>query len=220
MDAVSRFRYKQQQQQQLTNTFRRSILKHSQISLLIWNYLDNVFQSQLVRLNSTLEDALQQQESVFQVLGPEPSVDKEQVFEQSLRVWREGTTQMARTARANNIKYYHVLQPNQYLPDSKELSETEKKSAYVPTMRDDSLFLHVYKYQEGVEELYPQMREIGQELEQKSELRFIDATQIFKNTRDTIYVDPCCHYNERGSHMLIDAVADKIQSDYERNDIR
>jgi hypothetical protein len=213
-EVISRMQKHLKNQQQWSKNFRQSWLKHSQIGLLVWYTFDNKMQLQSVNLNTELEQALKKQEQTFQVQGPQPPQSKDEVFQESLNVWKMSSLQMARLARANGIRYFQALQPNQYLPGSKTLTETEKKSAYIDTIEDDSMYLHAYKYKEGVEVVYPEMRKLGEELKKSEDLHFIDMTQIFVNTPQTIYVDPCCHYNTEGTNLLISGIVEQIRKEY------
>ena len=68
-----------------------------------------------------------------------------------VETWSRGSQQMDRLCRANGIEYYHFLQPNQYLPDSKPLSPEELESAY----HQD------HKYRPGVVAGYPLLQIAG-----------------------------------------------------------
>lgn len=202
-----------QQRQSWLAIFQPSILKNSHISLLIWKLGDQNFERQLITLNSQLEETLNAQEKTFQIVGPNPPQSKEQIFSESVDVWKRSSLQMAQLAQANGARYYHVLQPNQYLPNSKVLTPTEQRSAYISGLPDDSAFLHAYKYKEAVEKVYPSMRVAGDELSREYGVAFLDMTQVFKGNSQTIYVDPCCHYNVYGTNLFVTAIVQNIRSD-------
>jgi len=203
---------------QWANFFRYSNLRYSQLGLLVWHLGDKTFSHQLQKLDAHLAELLNTQEQSVQVEGPTPPVTKEDVFATSLSVWRESSLQMARIAESNGARYYHVLQPNQYLPDSKPLNPTELKTAYVSSLPDDSFYMHAYRYKEAVETLYPEMRKAGKVLSDTHGVSFYDFTQIFKDHTETIYFDPCCHYNTHGSQIILQRLGDLIRTDYAQHD--
>ncbi len=203
----------QKQQSQWARLFQTPPFNRSQLTLLIWKVKNQHFQQQLLELNSKLEASLVEQEQSHQVQGPTPPTTKDEVFRSSLETWQDSSLQMARIAEANGARYYHVLQPNQYLPDSKILNPTERTTADVSSLADDSLYLHAYKYKEAVEKLYPEMRLKGATLAKEHGVTFIDLTQIFRGLQETIYVDPCCHYNLKGTQLIVVEIVKQIGQD-------
>ena len=53
---------------------------------------------------------------------------------------------------------------------------------------------------------YPRLLAAGEELVAEG-VRFFDATRVFEGIEDTLYVDDCCHFNERGNDLLAEAIA-------------
>ena len=133
-----------------------------------------------------------------------PATD-EQLYRDLVRYWEESSRQMHAVCLANRIRYYHFLQPNQYVKGSKELDESELKNAY----------LEDHPYRPGVNCGYPLLREAGQRLA-ASGVRFLDLTDVFKTTKEPIYVDTCCHMNERGNEIIALRIAESIVDDLNR----
>ena len=119
----------------------------------------------------------------------------------AVQAWANSSKQMASLCRGANCRYLHVLQPNQYVPDSKVFSPKELSDYVGPELRHARL----------VQRLFPQFTNRGQELAQ-SGLRFRDLTPLFSDVPQTIYADVWCHYNVIGNRMLAEAVADEIVS--------
>jgi hypothetical protein len=141
--------------------------------------------------------ALQQQRSDPSTLryanrGPDYTVSSsEQTFRDLAEVWAQSSLQMARLCAANGIRYFHFLQPNQYLPNSKAMEEAERQVAY----REDQ------PYQTGVVSGYPYLIEKGKTLSLQG-VQFFDLTQIFASHPEPVYGDSCCHFNEHGLEIL------------------
>jgi hypothetical protein len=119
------------------------------------------------------------------------------------RVWRDSSLQMHRLARANGARYYHFLQPNQYLPESKPMLEQERKVALRPGN----------EYGKNVVLGYPLLQESGKSLEREG-VRFYDLTGIFAGIGAPLYIDDCCHVNAEGNAMLGRRVGELIAEDY------
>ena len=98
---------------------------------------------------------------------------------------------MHELCEANGIRYFHFLQPNQYVPDSKRLGEEERETAFTAD----------HPYRRGVEKGYPFLVQSGRELSRRG-IRFHDLTMTFSDTDEQIYIDDCCHYNEKGNEIL------------------
>lgn len=57
--------------------------------------------------------------------------------------------------------------------------------------------------------MFPLLQQLGRELETKG-VEFSDQTKVFSGVKETLYVDPWCHFNEEGHRRLGDAVADRL----------
>jgi len=132
--------------------------------------------------------------------GPSYHYESEfELFKDLASVWRRSSLQMHRLCEANNIKYFHFLQPNQYVVGSKIMEEEELSRAVVPD--------HAYK--NGVERGYPFLIKAGEELA-KEGVRFHDLTMIFVDVEEPLYIDDCCHINERGNEMVASVIGKTI----------
>jgi hypothetical protein len=115
------------------------------------------------------------------------------------QIWQTGSRQLHRLCQANGIRYFHVLQPNQYLADSKTLSSFEQEKCYLPEQR----------YAIAIRTVYPELRKSGEQLT-KEGIAYLDATQLFAKETETTYADYFGHYNQKGNDLLADAVSTLI----------
>lgn len=149
----------------------------------------------LAGLVSAVELELQQtkgNEARFVTTGPTWSYPSgPELYERLANVWMTSSLQMHKLASANGILYFHVLQPNQYLPGSKTLTPDERRYAYRETQ----------PYRQGVLEGYPRLIEAGRELVAEG-VRFVDMTQLFRNVSETVYEDDCCHLTVHGNRIF------------------
>jgi lysophospholipase L1-like esterase len=110
--------------------------------------------------------------------------------------WERCSLMLEKTCRAHGIRYYHILQPNQYVPGSKPMGEEEKKVALWDQLPGKPL----------IEEGYPLLREGGRRLA-KQGVRFHDLSMAFAKSKEPFYFDNCCHFNRAGNEVLARAVA-------------
>ncbi|MEW6668821.1 MAG: hypothetical protein AB1512_26720 [Thermodesulfobacteriota bacterium] len=128
----------------------------------------------------------------FEATGPpDEAHSMGDLFAAMVDLWFWSSLQLSRLSAANHIQYFHFIQPNQYVLDSKPFSDFELRN--VLDFGDD---LHRF-----VRLGYPMLAARGVEL-QRENVNFHDATMLFADIADTIYRDTCCHYNEKGNRIL------------------
>ncbi|HET6250469.1 MAG TPA: hypothetical protein VFE47_22465 [Tepidisphaeraceae bacterium] len=118
---------------------------------------------------------------------------------QLVELWSRSSALMNALCQSAQMRYFHFLQPNQYVPNSKPLSEEELASAYDPN----------HPYRPGVLEGYPLLKSAGGALREGG-VSFTDLTELFKDSRQTVYSDRCCHFNRTGNEMIARAIAREI----------
>lgn len=110
-------------------------------------------------------------------------------------LWARGSRLMSDHAHRINARYIHILQPNQYVPGSKPLSVAEHSYAFQPG--------HVWSKNVAGGHRYLQVQ--GKRLLREG-IAFHDLTALFKDERTDIYIDTCCHFNNKGNEILLDAI--------------
>ena len=115
------------------------------------------------------------------------------------RLWYRSSLALARLAELSGAEYYHFLQPNQYVPNAKPLSAAERERAYAP----GSGFRVVG------EQGYPLLRAFGRALPRPG-VNYFDLTGIFVDHPETLYIDRCCHLNDRGNELLAAAIVGRM----------
>jgi hypothetical protein len=129
-----------------------------------------------------------------------PHLNKDAQTDQ-VRIWRDSSLQLHRLCTANEIEYFHALQPNQYVEGSKQLTEQELAKAYAPERG----------YAPSTVLAYPALIAAGRGLERKG-VPYLDLTTLFEHVDRTIYVDNCCHMNELGNQLMARALGQFILS--------
>lgn len=136
----------------------------------------------------------------FQATGPLETFSTETEAEDAaVEIWRRCSLQMHHLAQGATAVYIHALQPNQYLPGSKPLSEKEREDFYSDKVPEGKTLAR----------LYPKMIQAGNNLRAEG-VNFHDLTGIYSEHPQTLYIDWCCHVNQEGNEILADHIADAI----------
>ena len=122
------------------------------------------------------------------------------VFAAAARIWYRGSITLARLAQLAGADYYHFLQPNQHIPDSKPLSQGERELT-LPSPLSRFKFI--------VERGYPLLTGFNRDLQNQG-IHYFDLTGIFANNPETLYRDNCCHLNARGNELLAAAMVKRM----------
>lgn len=134
-----------------------------------------------------------------------PRDDEQWVLTQLAEFWRRSSKTMHDVAKAHKIPYYHFLQPNQYVDNSKPMGGEERALAFLegsPT---------IPPYAEAARKGYPHLIDQGRVLQQ-SEVAFRDLTMMFSDNEEILYRDACCHLNTRGYDYVIDEIVESIEA--------
>lgn len=184
---------------ELARSFQRSPLRWSMSWNLVWHVLDERHRNKLVR-NEEAMLAYQPPERSLEKHGPPIEwADEGVLYEELVEAWRQASKLMDAACRSEGIEYFHFLQPNQYVPESKPLTAAERQRAYRPESR------HARTVQAG----YPGLSAAGRELDADG-IRFKDLTMVFADETETAYRDACCHLTNHGNRRLAHAIADAV----------
>jgi len=193
-----------QHRARLRDFFSNRLLRRSAFFLSLWEFLDRRQEGRMRTQMQALQTFLSSSELPPRVRGPDLTFsDDDRMYTALADVWQRSSLEMARLCRESGIRYFHVLQPNQYLPGSKTLSEEERQTAWDQDVADTK----------RVETGYPLLIERGRELSELG-VHFVDLTMLFQGETGTIYNDACCHVNQRGADLMADAIAQAIAATY------
>lgn len=169
---------------------------------LLWHMAHESNQASYLDCHNRLRAYLLKQARPW-VNGPTESFESSTAIHQHCaEVWKRSSLVLHRICEQSGIRYFHFLQPNQYLPSSKPLSADEQRLAWEET----------YPGRPPVELGYPLLRQHGQELSEQG-VRFFDLTQMFSADQETRYRDNCCHFNQSGYDLLAKIIAESIHSE-------
>jgi hypothetical protein len=196
--------------QEASRAMLDSPLRLSPTRNLLWKIRDRYLAYKLIALGREVFEKEKREGRSFAIAGP-PQLYRgdKAMFPYLAELWANCSRQLDALCRANGIAYVHVLQPNQYVPDSKPLGPKERTVA----ISDEQC------YGLGVRRGYPELRREGEKLRAEG-VDFHDLTRLFAAFADPIYVDNCCHYNQQGNDLLAEAVAEALLANLERRSPR
>ena len=120
-------------------------------------------------------------------------------FEQMAWNWAKSSIFMHKVLAASKVPYFHVLQPNQYYQTKRVFSDGEKQIAF----NKDT------PYAKAVVIGYPALLKKFPNL-QKNNINILNGVKVFDKTKDVVYVDSCCHYNQSGQEIFSNYVGSSI----------
>lgn len=165
------------------------------IQNLVNNYSQDVIKFEQERGKKQKDDG----GSVIYV-NPNNSVLTDSVaFDRMAWNWAKSSIFMNKVLSASNVPYFHVLQPNQYYQTKRVFSAAEKQIAF----NQDT------PYAKAVELGYPALFKKFPNL-RKNKIDILNGVNIFDRTKEPVYVDSCCHYNQVGEVIFSDYVGSSI----------
>ncbi|MBS0477724.1 MAG: hypothetical protein JSR79_00285 [Proteobacteria bacterium] len=192
--AIGRIEYLKERRADLARTCLQRHLYLSPTLCLIWTLRDKAMAGEAYRAEQAIRAASAQSDASksYTMRGPAYTmVSEADTLRDLAGVWRNASAQMATLSKASGARYFHFLQPNQYVPNSKPLNPAERKQAFAEN----------HPFRHAVVVGYPYLQKSGQDL-QKSGVHFTDLTGIFAHTDETVYNDDCCHLNEQGYRIV------------------
>ena len=185
--------------QKWAQTFRNHRLYLSPTLFLLWQYRDKVMARIIFETNQRIGSEAAKSQT-YTMRGP-PYIFKEEgdLYRDIADLWKRSSLQMKSLCDANGAKYYHFLQPNQYVAGSKPMTEAERKQA----VNEKSPF------KKGATKGYPVLVAAGQELKAAG-ANFVDLTMIFSGHPEVLYVDDCCHVNREGYDVVARRIYETI----------
>ncbi len=126
-------------------------------------------------------------------------LEKAKYLQRVLNIWSFSSNKLAAVADERGIPYIHVIQPNQYLKNSKPFSKKEVAEYLNYAPYKDPIELHYQKL--SLDELLTANR--------------LDQRWIFIDEIRTVYSDNCCHFNKLGMETIISDILDNFEPVFE-----
>jgi hypothetical protein len=187
------------ERQEAARAILESPFRWSSTRNLVWQVNERNLIDRRVKMGDLLLAAHRKSPS-FVHAGPAQSFDNDEAVEaEVVRLWQETSRQCDHICRGNRSVYLHALQPNQYLPGSKPISDWERDYSFLPEKSESKV----------VSRTYPKMIVAGKTLQAEG-IRFLDLTMLFSDEKETIYIDPWCHYNDAGNSRVAQVIAKEL----------
>jgi len=198
MRRIGRLVDAQERRKTSASEFGAALLSRSVTAQLLWKLLDKRTEHEIDAARQVIQD-FKRPNLTFREIGPGAAGWKGQHrFGLIAESWRRCSVNFDRLCRAHDIRYFHFLQPNQYL-DLKPMDAAERAQAY-----DEK-----HPWRQLVVNGFPALQREAPELHQAG-VRFRDLTPLFKDVREALYIDNCCHMGKRGNELMAQAIVDTI----------
>ena len=115
-----------------------------------------------------------------------------------IKLWENSSNMIFNLSEVYNFNYIHILQPNQYYKNSKNLTDSEKEIS------------NFQKYKNPIEKFYENLN-----LNNLTIINKFDARKIFISNRESLYRDYCCHLNNKGMFILSNKIINEFQELFE-----
>ncbi|MEG4008855.1 hypothetical protein QUA41_24260 [Microcoleus sp. Pol11C1] len=172
---------------------------------LVNNYKTDVIKFEKERTKQKKDDS----GSVIYINTNKSVLQDSVAFQEMALNWAKSSIFMHKVLSASNVPYFHVLQPNQYYQTKRVFGETEKQIAF----NKDT------PYAKAVEIGYPALFKKFPNLE-KNNINLVNAVNVFDKTKEAVYVDSCCHYNQAGEVVFSNYVGRSILESLRKDEAR
>ncbi|HNX68295.1 MAG TPA: hypothetical protein PLL75_01010 [Candidatus Omnitrophota bacterium] len=187
----------------VADVFSMNLFRYSFTMQLVFRLIDGSLSAKIFQDMQKLSAGERPVRDSYAMMGPQRSYADDRTMYQDLAAfWERCSLQMHRICNANGIRYYHFLQPNQYVLGTKPIRDQERRIAINER--------HVYK--KSAEEGYPYLSEMGKALSDAG-VKFYDLTRVFSDHPEPLYVDDCCHVGNEGVAILVRAMGRNIAKD-------
>lgn len=173
---------------------------------LVWKLRDRRLERDAYELVKAHQE-LKVRSEPYVATGPARDfASREELFEMLASIWSNSSLGLQGLCEPAGTRYFHFLQPNQYDGDSKPMGSAERRVA----------FNEGHPYRKGVQSGYPLLRRNGATLRERG-VSFHDLSGLFRDRAEGIYVDDCCHFNQRGLDIMAEAISRAILDDSARS---
>ncbi|MGB7891237.1 MAG: hypothetical protein WCF82_04850, partial [Microcoleus sp.] len=162
---------------------------------LVNNYKTDVIKFEKERTKQQKDDS----GSVIYINTNKSVLQDSVAFQEMALNWAKSSIFMHKVLSASNVPYFHILQPNQYYQTKRVFGEAEKQIAF----NKDT------PYAKAVQIGYPALFKKFPNLE-KNNINLVNAVNVFDKTKEAVYVDSCCHYNQAGEVVFSNYVGRSI----------
>ena len=189
--------------------FSRVPLRYSIAANLFWDQTDLWREKSIRRAKVALSQRMRDRggssawgNGRYAETGPQRSYATEEArYRDVAAYWKRSSIILHKLAQGSDFRYFHFLQPNQYVRGSKIFTDAERSVALPES----------HPYKEAATTGYPYLIEAGKQL-RRAGVAFTDLTMLFADNSETLYIDACCHFNSRGYELIAKKIVRVIQA--------
>ena len=190
------------QQTQYAALFSSPLVRYSITGNLLWKVINRKLVSTISHADVALIEYKESDANKrrYVATGPDYTyTSSKHFYEDMVEVWARSSALIYNQCLELGVEYYHFLQPNQYVKNSKPMFEKEKAIAF----SGRSL------YGNAATEGYPYLIERGSKLKGEG-IPYYDLTMLFSQNNKELYIDNCCHLNMPGYGLVAQKIAQTI----------
>ena len=175
----------------------------SPIALLTWSFRNSLIEQRTLQGQKELH-GMEDLRHRFCSSGPSETFESDdEMYARLAEIWADRSLQMHRLCEANEIEYYHFLQPSPDYPPQDESDDSDESAAY--------------GYALSVRRAYPMLQVHGESLQDLG-VRYFDMTDVFNSFDGFAFVDSIHfnklandHFAERiGAHVVAHVTATPV----------
>ncbi len=191
-----------EKRKKIASFFENKKLYYSVTLSLLWMAEDRALRRERRQIVERLESGTTLKTSSYEsgtgFAGKSPELYEEKLID----CWVNSSVQLQYLCNENKIKYFHFLQPNQYVEGSKPMGDEER----------DIAIDFDHPYAPYAIKGYPHLIRAGNRLIEKN-VNYFDLTMIFADNSDVLYGDSCCHLNRKGYDLVASHIGSLVRDD-------
>jgi hypothetical protein len=176
------------------------------VAWLQQRYFANKINNEVQKLEAQKGAVGRDKKSLIEINQIAEPLDDTIVLEKIASMWADSSLMMKNTLDNKGVLYFHFLQANQYYPTGRNFSEEEKIVA----------FSQGSPYEEGVRKGYPLLLSKIDTMK-RSGINVFSLVNEFDDTKSSVYVDNCCHYNKLGNEKTLNYISTAILESLSRD---
>lgn len=181
----------QRKMDEVTALSLHPVLRNFIVVHYAWNWRVNLLSRKIAETSLAIKNEYSEGDQFFKM-------SEDEILEFAVQQWRAYHDLVHRVAAQQGALSIHLLQPNPFVPQSKQMTPEEQ-----------SLVTQSYPIEPYVVHGYPKLRQAIPMLETQG-IVADDLTDIYQDVAESIWID-AAHANRRGCQLVIDRLVSKIQ---------
>jgi len=180
----------------VTQAFAAAPLRWSRLAHLVWRAYASLARKKIDALRAGV-----QRDDQIDWSNLEPTrtpADVAAARDRYLAHWLDLIRYSRLISESRGVPFFDFIQPNQHPEGRKPLSKEERAMIDADPLKEE----HYTPFYTRLEQAEKTLRAEG--------IEYYFLGDLFKDHPETLYIDSCCHLNERGIQLVNNAIADRI----------